>query len=191
MISREQQSTTSKKVSKSNNSLFEVHKMIKRLESQSMSMELNQMEEIQRLRQDIAISVKGVQEEMKSAWKNIRIIVESTNELQVGRRHSIRTLSDNLHLLSLQVSELAEQSQAVASEQTILKSLKFRQMPARHSNIKTAFPQTFDWIFENQDSEHDGCMFRNWLERESGIYWIEGKPGSGIWNPRRLGLQSC
>ena len=180
MIHREQQSTNNKKLSESGNSLSEVHKMLKSLESQSMSMELDQMEEIQRLRQDILQSVKGVQEEMKPAWKDIRSIAESTTDLQIDQKRSFHIVSDRLQLLSLQMSQLAEQSRAVASEQTILRSLKFRQMPARYSNIKTAFPQTFDWIFENQDNEQRQCTFLHWLENKSGVYWIEGKPGSGI-----------
>ena len=44
----------------------------------------------------------------------------------------------------------------------------------RFQEIEEAYKATFDWIFENPKLE-----FCAWLQNGSGIYWINGKPGSG------------
>ena len=53
-------------------------------------------------------------------------------------------------------------------------SLRNKSAELRLEEIKEAYKTTFDWIFEN--SELDFC---SWLQNGSGIYWINGKPGSG------------
>lgn len=57
----------------------------------------------------------------------------------------------------------------------VLGSLHFRHLKERHSEICEAHKNTFEWIFDIQSP----INFSSWLQKESGIYWIEGKPGSG------------
>ena len=44
----------------------------------------------------------------------------------------------------------------------------------RFEEIEEAYKTTFDWIFENPE-----LKFCEWLQNGSGVYWINGKPGSG------------
>ncbi|KAG9231323.1 hypothetical protein BJ875DRAFT_341900, partial [Amylocarpus encephaloides] len=57
----------------------------------------------------------------------------------------------------------------------ILKSLHFKQLKERQSEVREAHKNTFEWIFDVTS----GINFALWLEGENGIYWIAGKPGSG------------
>lgn len=45
---------------------------------------------------------------------------------------------------------------------------------SRLDQIETRFQDTFDWIFDRNDSK-----FCDWLQSDSSLFWINGKPGSG------------
>ena len=65
-------------------------------------------------------------------------------------------------------------------EQAILKSLGFPHMYDRYHGIEDAHKRTFDWIYrpiETEISHWDD--FSSWLAQGQGIYWINGKAGSG------------
>lgn len=53
-------------------------------------------------------------------------------------------------------------------------SLRNESAEWRFEGIEEAYKTTFDWIFENPELE-----FCAWLQNGSGVYWINGKPGSG------------
>jgi hypothetical protein len=57
----------------------------------------------------------------------------------------------------------------------VLKALHFKQLKERQSEIREAHTHTFEWVFDHQSTSN----FSSWLQSENGIYWIEGKPGSG------------
>ncbi|KAI1111016.1 hypothetical protein F5Y14DRAFT_454429 [Nemania sp. NC0429] len=64
----------------------------------------------------------------------------------------------------------------------ILKSLRLAfeegdqatHLDSRLDQIEKRFQNTFDWIFDRNDSK-----FCDWLQSDSTIFWINGKPGSG------------
>ena len=56
----------------------------------------------------------------------------------------------------------------------MIDSLRNESAGWRLQEIEEAYKATFDWIFEKPELE-----FCAWLQNGSGIYWINGKPGSG------------
>lgn len=65
-------------------------------------------------------------------------------------------------------------------ELTMLESLRFDTMHHRHESITEAHQRTFEWIFQDPDWRVEPWSnFREWLETGTGIYWINGKAGSG------------
>lgn len=53
-------------------------------------------------------------------------------------------------------------------------------MNLRHETIAEAHQQTFERIFcDPKVEDKPWSNFSKWLEDNSGIYWIHGKPGSG------------
>lgn len=59
----------------------------------------------------------------------------------------------------------------------ILRSLHFRQIKERVSEVHNAHPDTFDWIF----GEHSKVNLVHWMSSPGGkgIYWVTGNAGSG------------
>lgn len=65
-------------------------------------------------------------------------------------------------------------------EDTILASLRFPSMNDRYDGIEEAFQETFDWIFSKPNpTTQPWDDFSKWLSEGDGIYWINGKAGSG------------
>ncbi|KAL5363479.1 hypothetical protein BJX96DRAFT_155783 [Aspergillus floccosus] len=68
-----------------------------------------------------------------------------------------------------------------------LESLRFEEMTDRDDRIKSAYPDTFQWMFASQkpagaaeNDEYVGIDFIKWLRsHERSIFWITGKPASG------------
>jgi hypothetical protein len=59
-------------------------------------------------------------------------------------------------------------------------SLSFPVMCDREDQIADAELRTFDWILENPGSkDRPWSNFLEWLEKGKGLYWINGKAGSG------------
>ena len=62
----------------------------------------------------------------------------------------------------------------------VLGSLSFPSMGARQEQLKDAYADTFNWVFEEKpDASLPFPSLLQWLRHESSIYWLSGKPGSG------------
>lgn len=72
-----------------------------------------------------------------------------------------------------------------AVQAQLLKSLRFSSISERLEAIDEAHSQTFQWIFqspENSSQYAEGRRwddFPEWLEQKNGLYWVNGKAGSG------------
>jgi hypothetical protein len=129
---------------------------------------------------------------------NLRL---SSRDIEATKRHDelLNAIRDNNWHASRHkdVAAFSEKlgSQAAMELETrfrkmILARLHFQHMPDRAETIPIAHTNTFGWLFENATSadggdDHDDdeghwSCFNDWLkERDSSIYWITGKPGSG------------
>ncbi|KAI5861624.1 hypothetical protein GGS23DRAFT_598401 [Durotheca rogersii] len=56
----------------------------------------------------------------------------------------------------------------------ILKSLAFPSMKNRQENIEPAYDSTNEWVFDSSKTN-----LQEWLERGTGVYWINGLAGTG------------
>lgn len=62
----------------------------------------------------------------------------------------------------------------------VLKMLHFPMMKSRYTNIAVAHSSTYKWIFQRTATKNSSRpQFVDWLESGDGIYWINGKAGSG------------
>lgn len=62
----------------------------------------------------------------------------------------------------------------------MLESLHFETIHARQEDVRSAYKNTFSWILDpNQKDSYLWDNLLEWLETGSGIYWINGKAGSG------------
>ena len=72
-----------------------------------------------------------------------------------------------------------EQSLRDDVESSILESLTFEGMSSRFEDVVEAHVETFEWVFEDNSERFFCANFSGWLESGSGIYWVNGKAGSG------------
>ncbi|KAL1847105.1 hypothetical protein Daus18300_014045 [Diaporthe australafricana] len=79
-----------------------------------------------------------------------------------------------LEVLKLSIEELAAESTQVARTVNFLKTLRFLEIQHRLSTIDDAHKSTIQWAFDKSCS-----TFPEWLESDSGIYWVTGLAGSG------------
>jgi len=64
----------------------------------------------------------------------------------------------------------------------VLDSLGFAAMRNRQEEVAEAYHTTFEWIFQSlaEDTHHlPWTNFAQWLRQGDGIYWVNGKAGSG------------
>ncbi|PVH83512.1 hypothetical protein DL98DRAFT_486297 [Cadophora sp. DSE1049] len=81
---------------------------------------------------------------------------------------------------SLEKSKQEERELTKGIQRKILDLLSFPSMYDREDEVAEAYRTTFEWIFRkhwNADQPWDNFM--GWLRRGSGVYWINGKAGSG------------
>lgn len=77
-----------------------------------------------------------------------------------------------------QLIETQEQDIQRGIEIAIRKTLKYSCLMDRHEDIPEAHKKTFGWIFQDEGTS-PWASFNDWLLSGSGLYWINGKAGSG------------
>ncbi|KAK6064177.1 SERAC1 [Seiridium cupressi] len=60
------------------------------------------------------------------------------------------------------------------SHEDVYKSLHAPERDHRLEQIERKFRNTFDWVYDQSESR-----FSDWLQTESGLFWINGKQGPG------------
>lgn len=60
----------------------------------------------------------------------------------------------------------------------LLQALRFSSMHQRYEAIPEAHTKTFEWIFR-EDAGIQWQSYRDWLRHGQGVYWAQGKAGSG------------
>lgn len=83
--------------------------------------------------------------------------------------------AENMRDLTSQLSSLAIKVGTTASDQMLLRSLHFNAIKSRETQIVPAHAETLKWLLDPSSPSN----LAKWLESQSGVYWISGKPGSG------------
>ena len=100
-------------------------------------------------------------------------------------KKSFRDLSALIHastkeFVSQEFEEQRKETLDRESCKSFLETLYFPEILSRQEEIADAHKQTFEWIFDASGSKVlPWNNFVEWLERGQGIYWINGKAGSG------------
>jgi hypothetical protein len=80
----------------------------------------------------------------------------------------------------MDVTERDEYKLRKAVESHILNSIRPSTLHKRYEELLDAHPRTFEWIMDKSTPEQaPWSCFSEWLEKGSGVYWINGKAGSG------------
>ncbi|KAF5718700.1 hypothetical protein FMUND_5060 [Fusarium mundagurra] len=97
----------------------------------------------------------------------------------------------------------------------LLSSLRFPEMNSRKNKISDNYPGTFKWIFDRNGERQSNCSsssesdqsekgsdaetshkpsfdsFPDWLESDSNVFWVSGKPASGKSSLMKFFAFSC
>lgn len=90
---------------------------------------------------------------------------------------SPKNLHANIRKLLLRQARMRREN---AISLSLLQTLRFATMTARQETIADAHQRTFEWVFRDPAVYHKPwANFNQWLSCGNGIYWINGKAGSG------------
>jgi hypothetical protein len=87
---------------------------------------------------------------------------------------NVETIATSQSDMKIALDYLNRKTMATETSILILQSFLFPRMHDRRILIEESHPKTFSWIFEASASS-----LQNWLESETGAFWISGKAGSG------------
>lgn len=77
-------------------------------------------------------------------------------------------------------AQVDEGIRLLMTENAILQSLSFKTMEDRWNSLDAPYKHTFEWILDEPTlPKGPGSNFMDWLRHGSGIFWINGKVGSG------------
>lgn len=96
----------------------------------------------------------------------------------ISHFHTMDVITARVEMLNVGSEKESQVRNAVNT--TVLEQLSYSGMTDRYEDVQEAHPETFDWIFlsaEQPDLPWDD--FVDWLRQDAGIYWINGKAGSG------------
>lgn len=83
-----------------------------------------------------------------------------------------------IEMLNVSKAEEFELRRGICNE--ILQSLKYPAMTHRYEDVLEAYPETFEWPFHDPTEEQlQWSNLTHWLEKGGGVYWVNGKAGSG------------
>lgn len=116
----------------------------------------------------------------KADAKKIKTLQETVNQLLPIVEAP--TVTPELQKTLRDIVDLAKKGERKLREAKILSSLFFKGMHGRFDAVADAHHKTFEWIFEDEITEHQKELrgsFRDWLSSGNGIFHISGKLGSG------------
>jgi len=91
----------------------------------------------------------------------------------------IQSESENHSEICRRLLQVAE-NKVEAIQARLVETLRFQAMTERRDNIDDAHYKTFQWIFQDtSEQEVSWASFAKWLQNGAGVYWINGKAGSG------------
>jgi hypothetical protein len=90
----------------------------------------------------------------------------------------VDVITAQIEMLNVGSSEEKDLRNSV--DRKLLRELAYPNMTNRYEDIVEAHPKTFDWIFaEPEQLSMRWSNFGKWLRDDTGIFWINGKAGSG------------
>ncbi|KAE9375017.1 ankyrin [Stipitochalara longipes BDJ] len=112
-------------------------------------------------------------EESIPIFRDHRELIRFDNSEDDAYRLVFQTLQAKLSILLHRDGSKTYQDVTNQMRRECLQSLKFAGAEKRVNDISEPSENTLGWLYEEE------LGFKKWLEQETGIYWVGGKPGSG------------
>lgn len=142
--------------------------------------------ENRKLKLDGAQQLEGLMKGVQDAISQLQAETKRRNDIVQHQSEAVQGLIskdiaglkpswEDMEELSIHISSLANEVRLSASDQMLLNSLHFDYMAQRQATVEPAHEQTFEWVLDPSSP----VKFDDWLRFQDGIYWINGKAGSG------------
>lgn len=153
----------------------QVHVILRDLVTENKRLHFDGTQQLERQLQDIQRVILQLQSETKLQKTTLNIMYKAIDNSGPIEASTTTAWADSMKELISKLSSLAEEVEHQASEHTLLRSLYFDGIRTREDQIVPSHKKTFEWLLDPSSQ----TSFVPWLENESGIYWINGKAGSG------------
>ena len=154
---------------------------LRTLSESNRQLDINLANELKQLRTDVVASLLDLRSLIPPAADSKPTLgflsITNRSKRQVDTEESLN--SSNFEAVTKRIDDVVLRKDEIDLIQRILRSLRYSSMDIRHSNIAGAHPDTFNWIYEENDHTTVKTKFTQWLKCSDPIYWISGKPGSG------------
>jgi hypothetical protein len=100
----------------------------------------------------------------------MRNLIAASNQNYACSKHYY----DLLGSLPSTIHRLVQEAQKIKVSEQILRNRRSEGITHREGDIKDAHAKTFMWIFKDSTTS-----FKRWLTSDDGVFWINGKAGSG------------
>jgi hypothetical protein len=137
------------------------------IKQQKSRIHLENQAELQVLRSTLLAALQHQQDKLQAIEQQARLNSEQHMAAMLACQSLIDRLSSSFQMVKQQDMEMAKM-------EALLDGLQFPEMLRREEAIHDAHIHTFSWIFDEESS-----VFKDWLENGTGIFWINGKAGSG------------
>lgn len=118
--------------------------------------------------------VSKMQSESSSRDAVVQALLEAIKQSSLVEAPTMAAGAEILSNLTSQPSNLALKREK-AFDQMLLHSLYFKAMENRQTQIVPAHRETLRWLLDPPS----GSNLADWLRSQNGIYWVNGKAGSG------------
>jgi hypothetical protein len=149
------------------------------LSSVAARLDLKRLDKLQDLEEELIRSIESLLQRDVDKTELRRLAAKK----QTKKLFDLNAVNDLPHRLlqaNLDFHGLGEEIEEAAQECQLLQSLHFDNIWSRYDRITQAHTKTFTWIFDHRASERRELVsFVPWLRQEKGIFWIQGKAGSG------------
>jgi hypothetical protein len=137
-------------------------------EFKSQTLELSEMHE--KTKEMMISQVKSIREEIRRAYK-------AEGERYVSPRPPKSSFEKAGRTQSRREQWDWEEDHYERIESILIDGLQYLSMSQRYETIAKPHQHTFEWIY--QKPQRDWSDFVKWLRAGNGIYWVNGKAGSG------------
>ncbi|KAK5999159.1 hypothetical protein PT974_01549 [Cladobotryum mycophilum] len=171
------------------NGVSDISHVLSELDRTSKTLGIEVKTELQALRADVIVAADKVSYKDSSYEESLKKLLRAQKNTGGLDQQIINEISARLLGFSEKLTDFRQAAETAEDDQRLLVSLHFDAIKTRQNKIPAAHAKTFGWIFQNSlpsESQPRPIKFVDWLEYQAGVFWIQGKPGSGKSTPMKF-----